>query len=160
MSSRFGYTRVSNPLAPTLAKFKYHPLLKIGLMKGSALVRTDAYIDTGSQWCLFNNDFAKQLGIKDVKDTKDIIQLSGVGGKKPENIGYFHNLRLIVFKDDRNLHLKNSWQVDTLIGFLEKPIGFSGILGVAGFLDQFSLYTNIPQGYFEIEPLFDVKANQ
>lgn len=155
MPHRFLYTRISNPLALDIAKFKFHPLIKIGLFNISNFIKTTAYIDTGSQWCLFNNDFAKPLGIKDYKDTKIKVPLSGVGGKQPENIGYFHNLKLVVFRNDKDLSLKNAWQIDTLIGFLEKPIGFSGILGVYGFLDQFSFKTNIPEGYFELEPLFD-----
>ncbi len=155
MPYRFLYTRISSPLAPEIAKFKFHPLIKIGLLNNSALLRTEAYIDTGSQWCLFNNDFAKQLGIKDYKDTREKIPLSGVGGKQPENIAYFHKLRLIVFKNGKDLSLKNAWQIETVIGFLERPIGFSGILGVYGFLDQFTFKTNIPEGYFEIEPIFE-----
>lgn len=155
MPHRFLYTRISSPLAPEIAKFKFHPLIKIGLLNNSTLLRTEAYIDTGSQWCLFNNDFAKQLGIKDYKDTKERIPLSGVGGKQPENIAYFHKLRLVVFKNDKDLSSKNAWQIKTIIGFLDKSIGFSGILGVYGFLDQFTFKTNIPEGYFEIEPIFE-----
>lgn len=155
MPHRFLYTRISSPLASEIAKFKFHPLIKIGLLNNSMLLRTEAYIDTGSQWCLFNNDFAKQLGIKDYKDTREKIPLSGVGGKQPENIAYFHKLRLVVFKNDKDLSLKNAWQIETVIGFLDKSIGFSGILGVYGFLDQFTFKTNIPEGYFEIEPIFE-----
>lgn len=123
-------------------------------MKDTNLVRTEAYIDTGSQWCLFNNDFAHPLGIKDYKDTKEQILLSGVGGKQPENVAYFHKLKLAIFKDGKNLTLKNTWKIDTFIGFLDKPIGFSGILGVYGFLDQFKFTTHIPEGYFELEPIY------
>lgn len=155
MPYRFLYTRISSPLAPEIAKFKFHPLIKVGLLNNSILLRTEAYIDTGSQWCLFNNDFAKQLGIKDYKDTREKIPLSGVGGKQPENIAYFHKLKLAVFKNNKDIGLKNAWQIETIIGFLDRPIGFSGILGVYGFLDQFSFKTNIPEGYFEIEPIFE-----
>lgn len=155
MPYRFFYTRVSNPFLSGIAKFRFHPLIKVGLLRNSNLIKIEAYIDTGPQWCLFNNDLAKRLGIKDYKDTEEKVPLSGVGGKQPENIGYFHKLKLVVFKDNRNLSLKNSWQIETEIGFLDRPIGFAGILGVYGFLDRFSFKTNIPEGYFEIEPLFN-----
>lgn len=155
MPYRFPYIRISNPLLIDIAKFRFHPLIKVGLLNNSNSVKIEAYIDTGSQWCLFNNDLAKWVGIKDYKDTKEKILLSGVGGKQPENTAYFHKLKLAVFKDNRDLSLKNSWQIETVIGFLEKPIAFAGILGVYGFLDQFSFKTNIPEGYFEIEPLFE-----
>lgn len=83
------------------------------------------------------------------------MALSGIGGRKPENIAYFHDLKLIIFKDQTHLKLNNALQIiETKIGFLEKPIEFAGILGVYGFLDQFSFKTNIPESYFEIEPLF------
>lgn len=122
------------------------------------MVKALAYIDTGAQVCLFDSAYAKQLGIKDYKATKtteDIIQLSGIGGKKPENIAYFHDLKLVIFKEHNNLKLKNALKiVDTKIGFLENPIEFASILGVYGFLDHFSFKANIPEGYFEIEPLF------
>ena len=155
MPYRFAYTRVSNPFLSEIVKFRFHPLLKIGLLRNSNFIKIEAYIDTGSQWCLFDNALAKLLGIKDYKDTKEGIPLSGIGGKQPENIGYFHKLKLVIFKDSINLNLKNSWQIETEIGFLEKPIGFGGILGVHGFLDHFSFKTNIPEGYFEIEPIFE-----
>jgi hypothetical protein len=154
---RFPYTRISSPdlLLPDIVRFKYHSLIKIGLLNDSAYIRVEAYIDTGSQWCLFNNDLAKRLGIKDYKDTKEYIPLSGIGGKQPGNRAYFHDLKLAIFKDSKGLKLQNAWVIDTKIGFLENPIGFAGILGVYGFLDQFSFKTNIPEGYFEIEPIFE-----
>jgi len=44
---RFPYTRISNPLASTnMAKFKFHPLIKVGLLRNSNLIRIGmAYID-------------------------------------------------------------------------------------------------------------------
>ncbi len=70
--ARFSYTRVSSAdiILPDFLRFKYHPLIKIGLSYNFNYIKTEAYIDTGSQWCLFNNDLAKQLGIKDYKKTK------------------------------------------------------------------------------------------
>jgi hypothetical protein len=134
-------------------------LLKVGLLAGaSSMVKCLAYIDTGAQFCLFNSTYAKFLGVKDYKSTKsaeDIVPLSGIGGRKPENIAYFHDLKLVVFKDQNRLKLDNVLRViETKIGFLESPIEFAGILGVYGFLDHFSFTANIPQGYFELEPIF------
>lgn len=157
MVSRYPYTCISNPVLPTVAKHRFEPLIKIGLQKGGSLLRIEAYIDTGSQWCLFDNSFAKLLGIQDYKDTRDKVSLSGVGGKQPENIGYFHDLKLLVFKDSKNLKPQNVWVIDTKIGFLDRPIGFAGILGVYGFLDQFIFVTNIPAGYFELTPIYHLE---
>lgn len=154
---RFPYTRIAVPFATIdVVKFRYHPLIKIGIVLPSASIKTECYIDTGAQWCLLNNSFAKQLGIKDYKKTEVNIQLSGVGGKKPENVAYFHKVTLSIFKDGKDFSFKNAWKIDTSVGFLDNEIGFSGILGVYGFLDQFEFTTNIPEGYFELTPLFDL----
>ena len=109
--------------------------------------------------CLFDNSYSKYLGIREYKNTKSsegIVRLFGVGGKEQANIAYCHDLKLVIFKDQKNLKLKNILKIiETKIGFLEKPIPVAGILGVYGFLDHFSFKTNIPEGYFEIESLFE-----
>lgn len=158
---RFPYTRTSIPLSETFVKFKNSPILKVGLLSASGqMVKVESYIDTGAQLCLFDNSYAKYLGIKDFKNVKcseDIVPLSGVGGRAPSNTAYCYDLKLLVFKDPKHLELKNALQIiETKIGFIEKSIAVAGILGVYGFLDQFTFKCNIPQGYFEIEPLFEV----
>lgn len=150
---KFPYTKTVSLSSPDIAKFRFNPILKVGLLKDSSFIRTEAYIDTGSPWCLFDKDFAKVLGIGDYTDTKESVPLSGIGGG--ENKAYFWNLTLAIFKDFKNLKLKDTLQVETKIGFLEKPKDFPNLLGVYGFLDQFSFKANIPEGYFEIEPIFD-----
>jgi len=157
---RFPYIRTSLPTSENFLKFKNCPILKVGLLSPSKqIVKVEAYIDTGAQLCLFDNSYAKHLGIKDykaIKSSEDLVLLSGVGGKQPENIAYCHDLKLVVFKDLKHLKLKNALQViETKIGFLDNPIPVAGILGVYGFLDHFSFKTNIPEHYFEIEPLFE-----
>ena len=160
MGYQFPYTKVVNPFISKPTKARFHPLIRIGLLSSSDnLTITEAYIDTGAQYCLFNNEFAKRLGIKNYRAGQFEVPLSGIGGAKPENVAYFHSLNLIVFKNRRKAKLKDGWywKIHTEIGFLEKPIGFPGILGVYGFLDQFTFKTNIPEGYFEIEPIFAIE---
>jgi len=156
---RFPYTRIVNPFAPAFHRIKNAPLLKIGILAGPTLmVKSLAYIDTGAQFCLFDNGYAAQLGIKDYKDVspENILPLAGIGGMAPQNTAYFHDLKLVVFNDQTHLKLSQAWKIiETKIGFIEKPISFAGILGVYGFLDHFSLKVNIPDGYFELESLFD-----
>lgn len=156
---RFPYTKIVNPFVPKFRGIKNAPLLKIGIFSGSTLmVKSLAYIDTGAQFCLFDNSYAKQLGIKDYKDVipENIMPLSGIGGMAPENNAYFHDLKLVVFNDQTHLKLSNALKIiETKIGFLEKSISFAGILGVYGFLDHFSFKFNIPEGYFELESIFD-----
>ncbi|OQX80346.1 MAG: hypothetical protein B6D56_05265 [Candidatus Omnitrophica bacterium 4484_70.1] len=100
---RFPYTRTSLPFSRSFLKFKNSPILKIGILSDSGLmVKPLAYIDTGAQICVFDKSYAKQLGIKDyrnVKSSEDIVPLSGIGGRKPENIAYFYDFKLVIFKD-------------------------------------------------------------
>ena len=156
---QFPYTRISAPFSGNFLKIKNCPFLRIGIRNNSGqMVKVESYIDTGAQFCMFDNSYAKLLGIKDYKQTKgseDILPISGIGGRKPENIAYFHDLQLVIFKDTKQLEFKNALQtIDTKIGFLEKSIEVSGVLGVYGFLDHFTFLTNIPDGYFQIEPKF------
>jgi len=155
---KFPYTKTSAPLVPWFCKIKNAPLLKVGILSKSALmVKPVAYIDTGAQFCMFDSGYAKPLGITDYKNVspENIIPLSGIGGEAQENTAYFHDLKLVIFNDQTHLKLNNALKIiETKIGFFEKPIPFTGILGVYGFLDHFSFKFNIPEGYFELEPLF------
>lgn len=154
MACRFPITRISNPSLP-LTKIRFHFLLKAALSyKSYQTPPLEVYVDTGSAWCLFDGQIAPRLGIKDYKDTKKVIPMRGVGGLE-ENKAYFWEVTLIIFKDFKKLNLENSWKVSAEVGFLEKSIGFPALLGVYGFFDQFSFKVNVPEGYFEIEPLFE-----
>ena len=154
-SLRFPYTRITrHNVENPLLRYKNQPLLDVGLSsKTGQLVKAVAYIDTGAQWCLFNNQYAKELGFKDYK-SEESFPLSGIGGSH-SNTAYFHDLDLIIFTDYKKLTLKKSITIPTKIGFLEKDFGFGAILGVYGFLDHFAFYANIPHHYFELTPIFD-----
>jgi hypothetical protein len=154
MTYRFPLTKISNPFLP-LTKIRFHFLIKVALSyKFNQTPALEVYIDTGSPWCLFDGQIAQRLGIKDYRDTKNVIPLRGIGGLE-ENKAYFWEVSLVIFKDFKKLNLDNSWKIDVEVGFLEKSIGFPALLGVYGFLDHFSFKVNVPEGYFEIEPLFD-----
>jgi len=155
---RFDFSVKSRSL-PTLTRpelnHEYHPLLTVSLISktGEQANLKNVYIDTGAQWCLFNNDIAPRLGIHNFKNTEHTNSITGIGGKV-ENMAFFYDIKLVVYKNAKKPELDNAWEIDTRVGFLEKPIGFAGILGVYGFLDQFMFKSVIPKGYFEIEPLY------
>jgi len=160
MKLNFPYQKISNPFSKAFLKFKNSPILKVGILSDSGqMVKVEAYIDTGAQVCMIDSSYAKYLGISDykqVKNPEDIVPLSGIGGKRPENVAYFHDLKLVIFKDQRHLDLKNALHtINTKIGFLERQIQVAGILGVYGFLDHFVFKGSIPEGYFEIENCFE-----
>lgn len=149
---RFPYCRSIRPdTTDPLLRFKNEPLLDVALhnSKTNKLVKIISYIDTGAQWCLFDKQYAYQLGIKNY-DAGTKYPMGGVGGPNA-NIAYFHDLTLIVYLDPKKLELDKAIKINTKVGFLEKDFGFGGILGVYGFLDRFTFSTKISQGYFELE---------
>lgn len=154
---KFPYTRTSCPFSATFNKFKNSPIVTVALGSSNNQVKIDAHIDTGAQICLFNNDYAKPLGIKDYKKVKDesyIMRISGIGGANT-NSAYFHDLDLIVFDNPQHTKTKNMYAKAKIpIGFLEKKIGVAGLLGVYGFLDRFIFKANIPEHYFELTKCF------
>lgn len=125
----------------------------IGLKNGDRIVRPEVYIDTGAQFCLFNNEYAKAVGINNFKDTKYSIPLAGIGGAIPQNAAYFHDIELLIFKNWKDFSPKNAIAYKTKVGFLENPISYGGVLGVYGFLNKFQFSFNLSQSYFEITPL-------
>ncbi len=152
---RYPYTRVSrSPSVSPLLQFKNQPLLTIGLVgKSGQVAKISAYIDTGSQWCLFSKQYAPHLGINDFRNTTDDFPLTGIAGPGKANHVFFHDLTLLVFKDTKKLKRDNAIEIPTKIGFVEQEFGFGGILGVYGFLDRFKFIGNIPESYFELEQI-------
>jgi hypothetical protein len=151
---RLPYSRISRPTDNPLHQFKKQPLLTIGLLNQSKqMIKVVSCIDTGSQWCLFHNQYARSLGIKDYKNTKHSFSLSGISGAKT-NMAYFHNLTILVFKDIKVLKARNAFEIHTKIGFVDKNFGIGGVLGVNGFLDRFCFVGNIPEHYFELKQIF------
>lgn len=107
---------------------------------------------------MFNNDYAKYLGIDDFRNVSQDhkIYLTGIGGQKNENIAYFHNVDLYIYLDQKHLDNKKVIPVKNIeVAFLEKNFDIGGILGVYGFLDRVTFLTNIKDSYFEISPLFE-----
>ena len=139
--NRYPYSRTQTGFNLQVNQYKNQPLLTIGLFgKNSQLVKVRSYIDTGSQWCLFDKQYAKCLGIGNYRATKELVHIVGVGGKTTENIGYFHEVTLVVPKDYKNFNPDNSYKIETKVGFLEKEICMAGVLGVYGFLDHFPFF--------------------
>jgi len=157
---RFPYTRISVPNSKNFLKIKNCPLLNVGIVSQTGqMVKIEAYIDTGAQFCMIDKGYAPHLGIVDykkIKSPEDLMPIAGVGGVHQQNEAYFHDLKLIIPKSLKNFKAKDAFQtIDTKIGFLENSIAVAGILGVYGFLDHFSFTANIPHSYFELEPIFD-----
>ena len=149
------YSRTATGLNLPVCRYKNQPLLTVGL-RGSnkQLVKVLSYIDTGAQCCFFDKQYAKFLGIANYKATKVVMPIQGIGGTAPQNIAYFHEVVLLVYKNQDKPD-EGAYEIKTMIGFLEKEICVAGVLGVCGFLDHFAFVANVPKGYFELNPQFD-----
>jgi len=100
---------------------------------------------------MFNNAYAKYLGINNYKDVPNdhIMPIMGIGGRSVCNMAYFHKVDLLVYHDQKHLEQKNAIITkDVDVAFLEKEFDVGGILGVYGFLDRFVFKTNIQGGFF------------
>jgi len=158
MAHKFLYTKTSlQPYRKPFPEFTftYNALLKVGLGLGIRFIKTTGMVDTGSQYCFLSPEWCPLLGLKDFKDTKYIQHIMGIGGKKTTNKAYFHDIKLVVFKDWRKPSLKDAWIIEAKVGILENPIAYPLILGNYGFLDHFSFTANIPSAYFELEHMFE-----
>ncbi len=154
MRLEFPYTQISslpNEAFPE-RRLAFFPYLTIGLFRPpSNLRKAKVLVDTGAQYCFLNKGFGKVLGLDVEKGKK--LEISGIGGKKPENIAYFHEIELVFFTEKTH-KLKKAIKYPAKVGFLEKEIGIAGVIGEVGFLDHFLVEFSLPRGYFAIEPLF------
>ena len=133
------------------ARFIFYPLVKVGLAANGKGIKTIALIDTGAQYCFFDNQYAKVLGITNYKNTPHKAYLTGIGGKNPENTAYFHDLKLLVYKPGKFFGTGKPWEIETKIGFLEKSTNYSAIIGEYGFFDYFAFNCVLPESYFELK---------
>ncbi len=137
---KFPYSRTSIFNLQLFYKFKNLALIKVGLCKDNRTTKPESFIDTGAQYCMFNNGYAKYFGIDNFREVpKDrMIYLTGIGGQRNENVAYFPKVDLHIYLDQRHLIPKNAIIVsDIEVAFLEKDFDIGGILGVYGFLDRF-----------------------
>lgn len=101
-------------------------------------VKQFALVDSGSDWCLFGDTIASELGLEVTRG-----ELRGfLGVEQVPLTAYFHDVDLIV----------GEMRVSIRAGFV-KGLRFSyGILGQAGFFDRFvvTLSGAPPQPYVEV----------
>ena len=85
----------------------------------------EAWIDSGSPWCIFHSSFCRSLGITLESGIKD--DLEGITGG-PAVAVYFHKVKIVI----------GSTQFETMAGF-SSGLSVAGILGRHGFFDNFSV---------------------
>jgi predicted aspartyl protease len=103
------------------------PIIPIKLKKGNSEVSYLALIDSGADYCIFDAEIGKVIGL-DVLDGK-LLEFNGVTGEKEK--AYFHKIYISV----------GGWEKECYCGFsigLNKTMPY-GILGQDGFFDLFKV---------------------
>ena len=107
------------------AKRVWTPLLKVRVSFNHQNTPTlQAYVDSGSPYCLFNSAVADFLHIDLKKGSES--SLGGVVSGQRELL-YFHRVSLTI---------ENNWVIEVLGGF-SKKLSVAAILGRTGFFDKF-----------------------
>jgi len=101
--------------------------VRVGSYKHVTSPRFPAVVDSGSPFCIFRAEFADLLGL-DLKSGAE-SEIGGVVAGPKEPI-WFHKVRLYV---------ESNWIIDVIAGFARK-LGTTGILGRAGFFDNFRVH--------------------
>jgi hypothetical protein len=87
----------------------------------------EAWVDSGSPWCLFHADFCKPMGIQLESGVKEDLKGIVGGAKVPM---YFHKVQVFLGSGDR---------FDTMAGF-SSGLSVAGILGRRGFFENFHVH--------------------
>ncbi len=87
-------------------------------------VRLLAKVDTGASFCIFQRDYAEQLGI-DVEAGEHVVVGTAIGRFDV----YGHTLKLVCL----------DWEFDAKVYFAAPPEFKRNVLGRAGWLDRFRL---------------------
>lgn len=97
--------------------------IPVVLLVGDLEVRLNAKVDTGAQYCIFQRDYADQLGI--VVESGIEIKIWTAGGTSFTVYG--HEVRMSCL----------DWEIDTTVYFAE-ALGFNrNVVGRTGWLQQF-----------------------
>jgi hypothetical protein len=112
------------------------PFIGLRLIGPAGELRFDAYLDTGSEFCLFPEWIARRIGLRQQPQSLTMPVGSSVGGAGV--VAWFEAVDLQI-DDPANIQPSHRWKaivgftpVDT---FASSPI--AGLLGVNGGLDQF-----------------------
>ena len=110
-------------------KSVWEPQLRVRLAndKHPTSPRFPAVVDSGSPYCMLRAEFADLLGLDLESGAKSDIGGIIAGPKEPI---WFHEVRLYVEADG---------VIDVTAGFVKK-LGTTGILGRAGFFDNFHVH--------------------
>lgn len=121
--------------------YVYRPVISVGIQANGRTIRSDALVDTGSNFSIFDIGLAEILDIK-LEGRKPTVEFSGVGGALVD--GYEEDVTLVV----------GEVEVETSVFFAENISGQGyGLLGMYGFFDSHTVEFHLDEGYFSVEPV-------
>lgn len=118
--------------------YSFRPMIPIQLINGYRSIMTEALIDTGADYCIFNCGYAEPLGIEYEKGV--LYKIKGISNTI-ENV-FFHELELKIMNYEESKCI-------IPIGFIRsRSVG--GLLGQKGFMDKFKISFERYNNKFEI----------
>ncbi|KKT79272.1 MAG: hypothetical protein UW76_C0030G0008 [Parcubacteria group bacterium GW2011_GWF2_44_8b] len=125
----------SNPNKPHFRR----PVVDVELYGPQKVTKTIALVDSGADYCLFNIEFAKEIGVEIGKCEKS--RTIGVEGGSKE-----------IFITEIELQVKNLNKVKILVGFIDSR-SVTGLIGQIGFFDKHRIKFERDHDAFEINPI-------
>lgn len=134
---KFKYQKVN--LFHPFSKKPYilRPLIPVSLKSRKSIIRYEAQLDCGADFCIFPLEIANKLGINLDKNRK--IYFSGIGSEPLE--GFIANIILGI----------GDVELKTKIVF--SSVGSKALLGQYGFFDKFIVKFDLQKEEFEIKSI-------
>ena len=123
---------------PTKPHFR-RPVVDVELFGPKKSIKTIALVDSGADYCLFNSEYAKSIGInlKDCEKDRTI----GVEGEGKD-----------IFICDLDIQVKDLGKIKVPMGFIDSK-SVIGLLGQTGFFDLHRIKFERNHNTFEINPV-------
>src|SRR3989344_4953045 len=115
------------------------PIVDVELYGPKSTMATIALLDSGADYCLFNIEFAKAIGI-DI-DMCEIDRTVGVEGGSKE-----------IFMTELEIQVKDLNKIKIPVGFIDSK-SVTGLIGQIGFFDKHKIKFERDHNTFEINPI-------
>ena len=115
------------------------PIVDVELCGPKKSIGTIALVDSGADYCLFNIEYAKAIGIDINKCEKDMTV--GVEGGSKE-----------IFMTELEIQVKDLNKVKVPVGFIDSR-SVTGLIGQSGFFDLHKIKFERDHNSFEINPV-------
>ena len=121
------------------------PIVDVVIFGPKGNVPTIALLDSGADYCLFNIEFAKQIGVDLKKCEKG--QTIGVEGGKID-----------IYMTEVEIQIQHLQKIIVPVGFIDSP-SVTGLLGQVGFFDKNRIKFERDHDTFEINQITNASSN-